>query len=334
MFYCGSGGGTITGDQLRKLEAAILDAYRSRDDLERLLFFSLEMELSHHADPHNPLPMVVFRLIQAAKSGGWLVKLIESILADRSENEALRIWAVTCGFAHASVPQPAPPQDHQLLDSAFFDLDRIKRAIVAAKRHVPGRVLGLGLHSAEGLVVKKLCAWLPYCLGETECKDWLSLSPDQGSVDSQLKRILDYKSDLDQVNVVCPLLTGGASAPAVAALWGGIQERFGAHPYMFVALFVGVDGHPAGVVDLPVPAADATDLTLWAQEVVSRRGWPPTLADSWAMMIADRSAIGDDLDMRRLYEEMDRSIRDVRRAPADFKRRLEEWGSLADPAPR
>lgn len=323
------GGDEITGDQLRRIEAAILDAYRSTDDLERLLLFFLNRRLSHHAALRRPLPMVVFQLIQAAESEGWLRSLIQSAVADRPGNGMMQALAEPSG--------PAAPDDHRMLDTAFFDLDPIKRAIVAAKRRDRGRVLGFGLHSAEESVVRKLCSWLPHCLGETECKYWLSLRPDMGTVDYQLKQILDYRPDLDLANVVCPILIDGASAPAVAAFWDGIRGHFGAHEFTFVALFVNVGGRPGdypdGVVALPAPAADETDLTLWAQQIVSRKGWPPMLADFWATKIAGQCASGDDLDMRRLFEAMDRSIRDFRRAPVEFRQHLEEWGSRADPSP-
>jgi hypothetical protein len=326
--------GVLTGHQLRNLEIALLDAYRSYDELERLLAYSLDRRLSHHADGGGTLKRVVFQLIQAAQSEGWMDSFIEAVIEDRPGNTALMIWFETCKAGGVPVPQPPPLADHEVLDSAFFDLEPIKKKVLAVRRESTERVLGFGLRSGDGLVVSKLCAWLPHCLGETECKDWLSLRPDRGSVDFQLKQVRGYLPDLEMVNVVCPILTDGASAPVVVAFWNGLREHFGLHPYRFVALFVGAIDYPPGVVPLPRPAADATDVTLWAQQLVSRRGWPPMLADHWTTLIVDRCSTGDDLDMRLLFEAMDRSIRDVRRSPSDFRRQLEELGSRADPSPR
>ncbi|MBM2614236.1 hypothetical protein JIG36_01530 [Actinoplanes sp. LDG1-06] len=323
----------LTGPQLQSLEAAILDAYRTLDALERLLVYSLDRQLSHHADLHSPLPMVVFRLLGAARGEGWLAALIEAALVDRAGNVALSRWAAECWSGDPAVPQPAPPADQQVLDSAFFDLEPLKRQVIKAKSRATIPVLGFGLHDVDQLVVNKLCAWLPHCLGETERKDWLHLRPDRGAVDLRLKQVLRYLPDLELVNVVCPILTEGATGAAVAAFWDGIGEHFGAHEYRFVALFVG-PVHPDGVEVLPQAAADETDLTLWAQQIVSHRGWPPMLAESWTSLIVEQCSTGTGLDMRMLFEAMDSSIRDVRQSPAQFRRQLEEVGSRADPSPR
>lgn len=317
----------LTGPQLQSLEEAIVDAYRSRDALERVLLYKLDKRLSHHADVNAPLPMIVFRLLEAATGGGWLESLVTAVLADRDGNHALRSWAADCWAA------PEPSADHQMLDSAFFDLDPLKRGIIHARTKATRRVLGFGLLDADQLVVNKLCEWLRYYLYETERKDWLHLRPERGGVDLRLKQVRRYLPDLDMVNVVCPILTEGATEQAVTAFWEGIGQHFGAHEYWFVTLFVG-PVHPDGVVVLPAAAADETDLILWAQQLVSQRRWPPQLAESWTTLITAQCRTDAGLDMRMLFEAMDSSIRQVRQSPSQFRRQLEEVGSRADPSPR
>jgi hypothetical protein len=323
----------LTGDQLQMFEAAMVDAYLSPEQIERLAFYAVGRKLVHITSLQLPLPTIIFRLIEAAEAEDRLEKLVDMVITDRPDNPAVRRWAATCWSVGPSTPQTTPPGPQQALDSTFFDLEPLKRGIIRAKNRASGPVLGFGLHNVDQLVVNKLCKWLPHCLGETENKDWLQLRPDRGAVDLRLKQVLRYLPELDMVNVVCPILTDGATATAVAAFWEGIGRHFGAHEFRFVALFVG-PVHPNGVDVLPQPAADETDLTLWAQQVVSQRQWPSALAESWATLIVEQCSTGADLDMRMLFEAMDRSIREVRRSSSQFRRQLEEVGSRADPSPR
>ncbi|MCW3842881.1 effector-associated domain EAD1-containing protein [Micromonospora yasonensis] len=326
----------MTGEQLRELEAALLDAYPYRNDLERMLLYGLQRRLSTYVGGDLGMREVIFKLIEAAFAENWLEQLIEAALTDRAGNAGLRAWERTHRWRPVPVAQPPPPQDLQLLDSAFFDLQQLKRAVQEAKFEASSRLLAFGVTYSEMLFVNKLCSWLPYCLGEVERKEWLSLRPELAPVDVRVKHVLRYLPDLEWANVVCPVLTDGVPSAVVAQFWDGVREHCGHHERWFVMVFAGSlpGGYPSGITTLPAPQVDRFDLALWAQEVVSRRGWPATLADAWSGLIEEEAWDGSRLDIRLVYESMDRSIRDARQDSARFRRQLEERSHRADPAPR
>jgi hypothetical protein len=321
---------------LRELATAMQEAYADRQQVEELLFYRLDRRLADYAAEVHPLPGVVLKLIMAAQSEGWLADLIVGLLADRPGAPTLRIWSTQ--HWEPVISPPTVPGEHRMLDSAFFDLLPLKNRVDEARRRDRRTVLGFGVHDADHLVVEKLCAWLPHSLGDSECKDFLSLRPDLAPVDVRVKQALRYLPDLAYVNVICRVLTEGAPVSVLAEFWDGLRAAVGPHPHRFVVLFVGglqadTGDYPADVERLPAPVVRHEDLYLWAQEVVYRRGWPPALADSWGALLVEQASIGAELDIRYLFEAIDKTTLRARQTPDEFRRHLEGW-SRADPAPR
>ncbi|WP_433125329.1 effector-associated domain EAD1-containing protein [Micromonospora sp. CA-240977] len=321
---------------MRELEAALLDAYPRRNDLERMLLYGMGRRLSDYVGGDLGMREVIFKLLETATVDDWLDQLIDQALTDRTGNARLRDWATAHRMRSVPAAQSPPPQDLQLLDSAFFDLQQLKRAVQEAKIAAPSRLLAFGVSYSEMLFVNKLCSWLPYCLGEIERKEWLSLRPELAPVDLRVKHVLRYLPDLEWANVLCPVLTDGVPDAVVAEFWDGVRQHCGQHERWFVMVFAGAmpGGYPQGITTLPPPQVDPVDLTLWAQEVVSRRGWPATLAEAWSSLITDEAWDGSRLDLRLVYETMDRSIRAARQDETRFRRQLEERSNRADPSPR
>jgi hypothetical protein len=324
----------------------LLAAYPQRHDLERMLFYCpMRRRLADYAGEVG-MVQVAFQLLSSAVAEGWLVGLVDAVLADRPNNPEVRAWVSAHGWASGAA-EPAPPADQQLLDTAFFDLTGLKRVIQAAKVSSPSRLLAFGVDYSEPVFIKKLCSWLPYCIGEVELKEWLNLRPELASVDIRIKHITRYLADLEWVNVLCPVLADGVATEVVSAFWDGVRAHCGEPDRWFVVIFAGrlSDGYPPGITPLPPPLFDRVDLTFWAQEVVSRRGWPAPLAEAWSGLLAEAAADGASLDVRLLYEKMDDSIRHARQDPAGFRRTLEmrreqadreqaERMDRADPSPR
>ncbi|MFG1606903.1 effector-associated domain EAD1-containing protein [Actinoplanes sp. NPDC049265] len=310
---------TLTGEQLRGLSEALLDAYPERDDLEQLFFFSLDRRLGDYVGEAG-MRTVVLRLLQAAQSEAWLDQLIDAVLDDRGDNPALRVWA---GGRSRSAPEPLPPPDQRLLDSKYFDLREVRHRIREARRGATGGLLALGLPDTEMIVVKKLCDWLPHLLGAVEPKELLALRPDLGSVDARVKQVLSYLPDLDTVNVVLPVLAAGVPASVTAAFWTGVRQQVGVQRHLLVPIFVGASAVPDGVTSLAAPSIHPSDVADWTEQMVGRLGWDPRLAGPWSSQII-LDCGGEPIDTRRMFEVMDRSIRDVRHRQAAFRRRLEE----------
>jgi hypothetical protein len=81
----------LTGQQLRQLRDALLDAFPKKSDLEQLLWFYFKKNLDAIAGGSN-LEDTTFNLIMRAKSEGWLEDLIRAARLERPGNLKLQTW--------------------------------------------------------------------------------------------------------------------------------------------------------------------------------------------------------------------------------------------------
>ena len=278
--------------------AALRDAYASREDLEMMLGLSLDKSLDDIDTSGSSLRYIIFQVIKVAKSEGWLDNLVEAALEDRPENKPLRAWSRK--YQQAETGDPRPPTEQQLLDSVYFDLTDMRKAIRRAKVAAPSRVLGLGVTYSEFVFVNKLCDWLAnYLLGETQRKDPLNLKPELAPVSRRLRQLARYREDLESANVLCLVLVDAVPQECIAEFWDGICQDFAEIGRYFALVFTG-DGStafPPGVAVLPPPRFDLEDVALWTEEMISRRGWPPEMADAWTDLLRDEALYDGELNV-------------------------------------
>ncbi|MEV4137329.1 effector-associated domain EAD1-containing protein [Dactylosporangium sp. NPDC049742] len=155
----------MTGRRLGSLLEAILAAYPSRADLDRLLLFSLDRRLSDYAG-ETGLRQVVFELIRAAQAEGWLAQLVDAVYVDRGGNQLVRAWVAANGslsvaatgqdFAtdegglertiRGHVPDLDPAQLRQRIEEAEGRVCRVEADTTAGPRPLgTGVLVGPGL---------------------------------------------------------------------------------------------------------------------------------------------------------------------------------------------
>jgi hypothetical protein len=135
----------------------------------------------------------------------------------------------------------------------------------------------------------------------------------------------DYGRDLDAKNVCCVVYVDTTPADHFAHFWTRVNEEHGGRAHHLVLLFVGNDDttFPPGVTELPQPVFDRDDLTMWAVNTVMIAKWPVALATAWTELLCADADYGAPLDIGRVYEAMDESIRDIRFDAQAFRRKLE-----------
>jgi Effector-associated domain 1 len=318
----------LTGPQLGNLSEALLDAYIGRDDFEMLLKYKLDRDFSALVGDGN-LKVCVFRLLRVAQGQGWLDELIREALKERPGNVKLVAWVQAASQkvnVPVSPPEPVPPSVYQLLNSVYFDLNDLRRAVARAKRSAGGKVIGFGVTYPEGIFVSKLCDWLAYYIGETQHKDPLNLMPEIAPVSQRLRTVARYKRDLDSTNVLCVVYVQGVPVESIVEFWDGVRRTFEDCAHYLLLVFTGYSDtvFPEGISALPPPQFDLFDVDVWTHEMVRLRGWPPELASAWTDLLRDESMQNDVLIVRDLYEAMDRSIKEVLFRPDTFRRELEE----------
>jgi len=318
----------LTGRQQAALIDALLDAFRNRDEFEMLLALQLDESFDEIAG-EGRLRLCVFRLVRTAMSGGWLPELVDAAVREQPRNAVLREWTESVGHVAVS-PDSAnshnPPRPQRLTLTVYFDLGELRKAVSRAANEVTGRILAFGTTYPDGVYVGKLCDYLGSYLEPIQRKDNLSLLPEITRVSSPLDAVARYRRDLDSTNVLCVVYAEGAPPETVAKFWDGVRRTFdgtGRHLVLVLASHP-TAVFPSGVVALPPPRFDVDDVDVWTHEVMRLQGWPAALASAWTELLRDEAADDEILDVRGLYEAMDRSLQEMQFAPEPFRRRLEE----------
>jgi len=198
----------------------------------------------------------------------------------------------------------------------------IRRALATA----PGKVTGFSLSYPDSVFITKLLDWLRvYLPGQTEVKSPLILMPVIAATNLLLGQMRSYRHDLDTVNVLCQVHVEGAEADLIESFWESINTEFGGTEGLLVLLFIG-DARttfPDGLTALPTPQITRSDVEQWAEDLINQRGWPFNLARSWADWLCAQATVGEQLDIRLMYEAIDRSVSDLRYRPDSFRAMLE-----------
>lgn len=138
--------GTLSGSELRLLRDALLDAFRSRRDLDMMLSDQLHVHLDHITG-QGSLASAVFDLIQDAQAKGYTGDLVAAAKRTNPGNPKLR--AFTLGGAAA-----APPTDHEIHAAVLSSgLTNSRRALLAGiDPRFAGMIPDAGNPSAQVLI--------------------------------------------------------------------------------------------------------------------------------------------------------------------------------------
>jgi hypothetical protein len=318
----------IDPEALGQLHALLLDRYPDWSGLSRLLLFDLGKHLAHITSQSNGMETVVQDVIVRAYQEDWCHRLIIAVIKRNPRDEEIREWmARNLPAARNPVARPETvPGNVAALDTAFFDLDELRKAIELTLATVEGGVTGFGIQYPDLKFVNKVCEWLPYVIGETQRKDPLSLRPEFAPVTQNIKQILRYRRDLDDSNVACPVLAEGVPLEIVETLWSSVHGNLTGLKNSLVLIMTTYPGNalPDGVVMLPAPKFTEPDIAIWTRQIARSRNWPPATAKRWTSYIVSEAEDGTGLDVRAVYEAMDRTITELRTDPAGFRARLEQ----------
>jgi hypothetical protein len=267
------------------------------------------------------------------------VKLRE--FARRYEKVAAAYPAAEPGPFGAPLGQPpAAPWIDLHLNSAFFDLTAIQADILTAVSERPP-VLAFATSCTEDMYLDKLQERIESAVGrEVARKSPISLSENIGALARWRAVLKVYRDELDlgDVSVRVHVDRGVSYSPSgipdvLAELWDMVRRDFpGGTDRSLVLLFVVKTdmGLPAGIVPLPAPAFQRSDINVWAfnagLSLIKQYGWPAGGWRALSRFVCSRALPSDDdhtyFDTRSVYEALDRTVRELQRDPAAFRNRL------------
>lgn len=319
---------TLTQEGLEELHESLLGLYTDWYRLDMLFTYKLGKRLEQIAGQSQGMDIVVFRVIRQACQENWCHDLISAVMKDRPESSSIRQWADTYlpTDSKASSRPETPPDSLMALDTSFFDLTELRNAVEEALAAGERGLLGFGIPYPDLAFVSKVCEWLPYCIGDVQRKEPLNLKPEFAPVARHIKQVVRYRRDLITSSVICPVLAEGVPPGIIETFWKGVSSELTNLENSLILVITTYPGGvlPADVIPLPAPKFTAYDITVWAREIVHRRNWPPIIAKLWSSHIVAEAQDGTGLDVRAVYEAMDRSIIEIRTNPNGFRARLEQ----------
>lgn len=305
---------------------ALLDAFPERADFEELLA-DIDKNIDEIVGSSVGLKVAVRRVVRKARSQGWLAHLETAALECNPGNPTLTTWHQKhCAPRRPGQPAAGAVPAWQQFDSLYFDLTPIRAAILEAMMVASSTVLGFGVRYWDFAFVNKLRdIVMSHLVGETQCKNVLSLKPEHGELSRKVDRVRGYGQDLDSANVLCVVLVDTAPADHFARFWEQVHQGFTGSGNQLILLFVGDEGttFPPGVTEFPPPRFDKDDLAVWAANTVMQIRWPVTLVAAWTELLCADADTGAGLDIGMVYEAMDRSIKEIRFDAEGFRRKLE-----------
>ena len=153
-------------------------------------------------------------VIQAADQEDWIEDFIESALNSAPVNTQLLAWQARYRPAawHPHGKAAAFAAAVELMDSANFDLDRIRQAIRDTLKS-GSKVIGFSVAYPEAKFVEKLVNRLEYRLG-VQSKPPVSLMPEIEPVADSIGQVRSHRADLDENSMTNPAPGGSPRCQA------------------------------------------------------------------------------------------------------------------------
>ncbi|GAA2351974.1 effector-associated domain EAD1-containing protein [Dactylosporangium salmoneum] len=309
----------MDGTRMRLLINALTSAYPSNQKLAVFVRIDLDRNLADITGD-GPLHHTAFQLVEQAVAEGWDDLLTRRLIDCRPANRQVAAYAEAYGLGLAAARAVPAKVRHQ--NDAYFDLDHAKNVIHDLLDDQQAGLLGMWVTAEETAAAKRLCAWLPHCLGDLEEKDDVSLGAVIADPDHKVKQILQHLPELDETSIVCQVLVNDATPAAVDGFWQGVRDGCGPIEGWFVLLFVTATDAPppCGVHDLGRPVFTRLDVAKWARDVLAGLGWPADLARPWSGYVQKRAELRDGFSIPLTYGALRSSITAARRCedPAQF----------------
>ncbi|XVV17197.1 effector-associated domain EAD1-containing protein [Actinoplanes sp. CA-131856] len=317
----------MTRRPLRLLQAAIVSAYPTDGKLAEFVALDLEENLERLTKPGD-LEVRAAELITAARSRGWLDKLKRTLVEANPGNDAVREFAEAAGLSQSVETGLALPKVARLFNDAYFDLTDARNRVYESLHNVNGRrgLLGLSVVTDEDAVAKRLCAWLPHCLGDLQEKDNVTLSAVMSDPDHKVKQVLQHLPELEDTGVVCRVLVNDISLGALEQFWQDVRAACQTIENWFVLVFVTrKDTHRAAdVIDLGSPRFQSLDVYKWTNRAAQELSWPREFASPWSQWIERVAAVDGVLSIPLTYGALNRSAQGVKKHHNDPARFL-DW---------
>jgi hypothetical protein len=146
----------LTGEQIEAFSTALKSAFRSFDDLKRMLRFQLNKRLEEIAG-RGALNQVVFDLLDVAEAEGWLYDLLQAARRQNEGNAQLQSFEQSVGLAARDFDKSDLEAKIRKFDK-FINLNTWLPKLTAIEKQVcsvqiDGKAMGTGFLVASDIVL-------------------------------------------------------------------------------------------------------------------------------------------------------------------------------------
>jgi hypothetical protein len=229
-------------------------------------------------------------------------------------------------------PGPAGSIEVQIdvVSVVTFDLVKIKSEIRRTIKAKPSGVVAFCVPYGDGFFLRNICEYLA-SLDETSAVKEPYALDEVFSRPADLIPSLSRNEELCWADVIVPIRAETADRRLIDAFLGDLTAALGHLRHrliLVISVARGTSGMDA-VCELGPPAVTQTDIELWLEQMApflrahAHHPIRPATLDGWAARIAQHAVNpGGDLDLRRVYDGIERTLRHFRADPGGFLRTL------------
>jgi hypothetical protein len=322
----------ITSKQHRKIEEALMDAFPSRDALERMVAYQLDQNLATIASGDN-FTIIVFNLVKWARSTGCIAELITKAHTENPGNELLKQCVIE--FQQAAAPQPhvaggARRATAQVWDVWQFDMDQLVEQCL--RELLPRRgLVGIALPCDEDAFHTNFCERLRHVLGRghTRVRVPMAVTPTTPP-DQRVNDIQRLKAFPGEQNIICPVPLRyyndkQGTSQIVADFWQELHTAcyVPGDQRLIVVLFPSDDCvYPPDIIAPERPRFGEEHVFLWIGQITSTLGWPEEIRQRWYTIMVDECRAYEALSISRVYQHLKDTLELLHDSSTDYHKFL------------
>jgi hypothetical protein len=224
--------------------------------------------------------------------------------------------------AGAAPPQspsaaPHPPIEIDIVSTVTFDLTDIKKAIIGRLDSLIRGIVAFSVPYGDGIFLTNVCDYLASFGDQTVCKQPNPLTADISSAEEVVQILSAYRDEeLQSADVIFPIHAEGVPIEIIVGFLEKLEVAMGTLRRRLILLIVVAEGTPpiVGVCALPAPRVTREDLSMWLRDRLeilrahANHTVPAAIVHHWAEAIAKKAHTERGLNLRSVYDHLERTL--------------------------
>ncbi len=215
--------------------------------------------------------------------------------------------------------RPESQPRYELAQPWNFDLTELIKCCLNDLIKQKSGLIGFGLPYENLKFLEYLCNRLKDEWGRDRFSytyDSLKIDPISLPVDKTVKKVIGYKSNVNEGDVLFGIV---ASQDSMTTFWHDLYEKIGSEtlPYRLIVILAtnAACNFPENVVPLPPPQFDFSDIHDWVKQIAQSFNLPETVVDPWRDLMIHECCEEDIFEIQSVYMHIEYMLNKLRRNP-------------------